>query len=185
MNIMKMMVVVLIVSAHCLVQSAATTMSVQEQDKIRQYLYSTKDDFSSFNNETIAQYEQIIQDHMVALKQTMIQKDDADWNIVQGTVLAGFSAVCAYSYYCKIIIPFVVALSLRKGLAHAIEFNKDFIKQHPLLATWYAVPLFTSAVLGKLSYNYFSKSWNDQKYLRIALLQDEEVLARLERVKPA
>ena len=44
-----MMVVVLIVSPHCLVQSAVTTMSVQEQDKIRQYLYSTKDDFSSFN----------------------------------------------------------------------------------------------------------------------------------------
>lgn len=152
---------------------------IKEANKIRQYLYNSNVDFNSFSPENIAYYKSIIEDHIITLK----QKNGASYNTIQGTILAGYSAVCGYFYYSTFIFPYIIALSSRRGYSHAAEFNKIFIKDHPVLAVWYATPLFASLILGALSYNYFSKDRNDKKSLQAALSRDQMVLARLEKAE--
>lgn len=181
MNIIKRVLVVSIFLMNCLVQSAPMHMSLEEQNEIRQLLYNNEIDLNSLDNETLDMYKHIIQDHITTLKEIGAQEDGANWNIVEGTLLAGSSAACAYSYYCDIIFPYVIELSAQRGLSYAIKFNKDFIKNYPLLAAWYATPLFASLILGKLSYDYLRKGWKDNKSLNTALLRDEAVLLQLEK----
>jgi hypothetical protein len=181
MKLLKNSIFAFVISSCCLTQLVMAENGIKETNKIRQYLYNSNVDFNSFSPENIAYYKSIIEDHIITLK----QKSGASYNTIQGTILAGYSAVCGYFYYSTIIFPYIIniALSNRRGYAHAAEFNKDFIKDHPVLAVWYATPLFASLILGALSCNYFRKDRNDKKSLQAALLRDEMVLTRLEKAE--
>lgn len=179
MKLLKSTFFALLISACCLMQSVMVEGNAKEANKIRQYLYNSNVDFNSFSPEDIAYYKSIIEDHMIMLQ----QKSGASYNSIQGTILAGYSAVCGYFYYSSIIYPHVIRRSINTSFSYAVEYNKDYIKEHPVLAVWFATPLFASLALGALSYNYFSKDWNNQKSLKAALLRDELVLERLEKAE--
>ena len=130
MNIIKMMIVALMVSVHCVTQSVGTEKTVNERLMER-------------------------------------KKRECILHAGAGTSEATLSAVSGLYYYDTIVRPYVVELAQEKGLAHAIEFNKNFIMQHPEIAIMYAIPLFVSLVMAKWAYDDLNQAWQDKKSLDV------------------
>jgi len=106
-----------------------------------------------FSTSFLMQGNSIIRKHTV--------KKSINWgNAIKAAILSSTSLYAAYFYYKSIIAPYVIHLAQQKGLAYAIEFNKDFVLKNPDLAILYAVPLFLAAFHALLVRDYAKKIWH-------------------------
>jgi len=81
-------------------------------------------------------------------------------NVVKATILSVTSLAGIMIYYQNIIKPYVIHLAATQGLDYAIQFNKDFVLNHPSLAALYATPLFLGIFHAILARDYVQKIWN-------------------------
>jgi hypothetical protein len=84
-------------------------------------------------------------------------------NAIKATLLSVGAAGGLFYYYQTIISPHVIELIRKKGLAHAIQFNKAFISQHPHVALAFATPVLKAAFCAWLASDYLKKIWEEQE----------------------
>jgi hypothetical protein len=94
------------------------------------------------------------------IQKTATSKNSNLGNVVKATILSVTSLAGIMIYYEKIIKPYVIHLAATRGLDYAIQFNKDFVLNHPGLAALYATPLFLGIFHAILARDYVQKILN-------------------------